>query len=293
MPVHDYTAASLEARRLCVDLLSLSAIYDDPILPHGYGAERMATVASIVRARRLMTGAMSLADQGDGLEAALLCRSILEIAFTLGWFKKEPELAVLIWMLDDLRSTLELHEEHRKLERNERRRTRRAGGQVAAIARSETLGLLDRSTLYQRRKERTELERRIRALPRVKKRLRRLRPITYKPNAPVTVRLIERLPSFKERAKAAGLAHIYTPIYGFESRAVVHPNPLSVEQFLEATDEGVVVHAEPQRDRPDPYSNAAAMFAIALELASEQLPEFDLQAEVAALLPRVEGLRAR
>jgi hypothetical protein len=179
----------------------------------------------------------------------------------------------------------------REQERKARSAARRAGEHVPAVAPKETLGLLNRSTLYQRPKARSELESRILALPRLKRRLRKLRPLTYKPGATVRTGLIDRMPRFKERAAVAGLPDLYALIYGFESRAVVHPNPLSIEQFLELREEGVVVHAEPQRRRPDPYAIGAAVFALVLELASEQLDDFDLQPEVAALLPRVARLR--
>jgi hypothetical protein len=291
MPGHRYTATSDEARALGLELLRLSAIYDGPTLPHGYGAERMAVVAAVVRARRLMISATALADRGDALEAALLTRSILEIAFTLGWLKKDPELGVLIWMLDEERSTLSQHEQYSKEERKRRRAARRAGEHVPAVAASKTIGLLDRSTLYHRRKSERELDARIRALPRLKRRLRRLRPQTYKPGRPVKTKLINRLPGFDERAAVAGLFDLYALIYRFESRAAVHPNLLSVEQFLEAREEGVVVHAEPQRRRLDPYAIGAAVLGLVLEFASEQLDDFDLQADVAALLPRTASLR--
>jgi hypothetical protein len=69
MTGHRYTGTSDEARALGRELLRVSAIYDGPTLPHGYGAERMAVVAAVVRARRLMVSANALADRGDALEA--------------------------------------------------------------------------------------------------------------------------------------------------------------------------------------------------------------------------------
>jgi hypothetical protein len=291
IPAYPFTPTSSEARAVGEDLLRLSQPYEDPLLPHGYGAERVAVVAAVVRARRLMQSATALADGGDGLEGALLTRAMLETAFTLGWLRKDSQLGFLIWMLDDQRSTLNQHEEVPRNERNARRRRRAAGQEVTPVARTATLGLLDRSSLYWRRKTVGELEAQIRALPRLKRRLRRLRPMSYPVGGNVRAKLINRMPNFDERAKVAGLLDQYALSYRFDSRSAAHPNPLAIEQFLEARPEGIIVHAEPQQRRPDPYAVGALVLALVIEFASEQLPDFDLQAETAELIPRLAKLQ--
>jgi Family of unknown function (DUF5677) len=291
VPAHPYTRTSGEARDLGRELLQLSRSYRDPLLPHGYGAERMGVVAAVARARRLLSAAYSLSDRGDGLEAGALTRGILETAFTLGWLKADAELGFLIWMLDDQRSTLKQHEEVRRIERNRRQRARRVGQPLTPIAPQATLGLLDRSSLRRYRHTVADLEKRIRALPRLKRRLRKLRPVTFKPGGQVKAGHINQMPGFLERAKVAGLEDIYALIYPFDSRTVVHPSPLALEQFLESRSDGVVVHAEPQRPRPDPYGVGAVVFAILIDVASELLPDFDLQTQTEALLPRLSRIQ--
>jgi hypothetical protein len=288
VPAYPYTPTSEAAKAAGLELLRVSAIYQDPVLPYGYGAERIAVVASVARARRLFQAGYELADADNGLEAAPLFRAVLETALVLGWLKADSELAFLIWMLDDQRSTLRDHEDVRQSMRNDRARTRRQGLEVPPLAPGMTLGLLTQSNLTRYRHNAADLERRIRAMPRLHRRLKRLRPTSYPDTSKaVKAALIDRLPGWKELAKVARLEGVFHLIYPFESRSAVHLYPLGLEQFLENTDAGVVVHAEPQASRPDPYPIGAALFALALEQASEQLPDFDLQAETAQLVARL------
>src|SRR5437762_531735 len=143
MPAYAYTPTSDAAKAVGIELLRVSEIYRDPVLPHGYGATRMATVTAVVRARRLFEAGYALADAGNGLEAAVLFRSVFETALVLGWLKTDAELGFLIWMLDDQRSTLRDHENVRRSMRNERARLRRQGVPVSAVERGMTLGLLN------------------------------------------------------------------------------------------------------------------------------------------------------
>ncbi len=292
MPAYPYTPTSEAAKAVGLELLRVSEIYEDPVLPLGYGAHRMAVVTAVVRARRLFRAGYALSDAGNGLEAALLFRAVFETALVLGWLRVDPELGFLIWMLDDRRSTLRDHEDVRRSMRNERASLRRRGLPVPPVEGGMTLGLLTQSNLRLYRRTAADLERQIRALPRVHLRLKRLRPMSY-PNAtrPIKSGLIDRLPGWGELAKVARLEGVFHLVYGFESRSAVHLYPLGLEQFLEAGGAGVVVHAEPLAHRPDPYPVGAAVFALALEQASEQLPDFDLQDETARLVPRLAGLQ--
>lgn len=292
MATHAYTPTSEAAKAVGTELLEVSRIYHDPLLPHGYGAERMSIVASVVRARRLLSAAYALADRGDGLEAGLLTRAVFETALMLGWLKADRELGLLIWMFDDQRSNLSQHEEVRRAERNRRRRARRARDVVPPLDPGRTLGLLDRSSLARHRRTVAELEAKIRALPRLRQRLRKLRPLTA-PNddKPIKTTHINRLPGYSEQARVAGLGETFAVIYPFESRAAVHPYPLGLEQFLESRTAGVIVHSEPQTARPDPYAVGAASFALVLELASGQLADFDLQPETARLVARLGAVQ--
>lgn len=292
MSAYPYTPTSEKARAVGLELLRVSEIYRDPVLPYGYGASRTAIVTAVVRARRLFEAGYALSDEGNGLEAAVLFRAVFETALVLGWLKADPGLAFLIWMLDDQRSTLRDHEDVRRSMRNERARLRRHGMAVPAVDPAMTLGLLTRSNLIRVRASVADLERQIRALPRLHRRLKRLRPTSYPdPTRQIKSALIDRLPQWAELAKVAKLEGVFYLVYGFESRSSVHLYPLGLEQFLEAGASGIVVHREPQANRPDPYPAGAALFALVLEQASEQLTDFDLQAETARLVPQLQGLQ--
>jgi hypothetical protein len=262
------------------------------VLPRDYGAERMAIVATIARARRLTRSAHQLADEGNGLEAMVLLRAVLETTFALGWLKTDSQLAFLIWMLDDLRSTLEQHEEVRGHERRLRRRQRRRGEAVVPVAPSATLGLLERSTLYRRRKSLTEVENRLKGLPQLTRRMRKLRPDSLKPGGPIRQSHRRRLPDYRELSKVAGMEGLYALIYRFVSRPAAHPSPLAVDLFLHERPEGIVVLAEPRQLPTDPYVLGLAALAMALEWASGELPDFDLRPALQAVNPRVDALRA-
>jgi Family of unknown function (DUF5677) len=292
VPTYRYTPTSEAAKAVGVELLRVSAIYENSVLPHGYGAERMAVVASVVRARRLFQCGYDLADAGNGLEAAPLLRAVFETALVLGWLKVDSELAFLIWMLDDRRSALRDHEAVRRSMRSERAKTRRQGGKVPSLAPGMTLGLLTRSNLSRYRRIAADLESQIRALPHLPRRLKRLRPTSYPNEArAISTSLVDRLPAWRELAKVARLEGVFHVVYPFESRSAVHLYPLGLEQFLEVGDAGVIVHSEPQSNRPDPYPVGAALFALVLEQASEQLTDFDLQNETARLVPQLAGLK--
>jgi hypothetical protein len=292
MAAYAYTPTSEAAKAVGLELLRVSEIYNDPVLPHGYGPTPVAVVTAVVRARRLFEAGYALADAGNGLEAAVLFRAVFETALVLGWLKVDPELGFLIWMLDDQRSALRDHGDVRRSMRNERAKARRQGVPVQAVERGMTLGLLTRSNLHRYRRNVADLERQIRALPRIHQRLKLLRPTSYpKSDRPIKAALIDRLPSWGELARVAKLEGVFYLVYGFESRSAVHLYPLGLEQFLESGAAGIVVHAEPQANRPDPYPVGAALFALVLEQASEQLPDFDLQDETARLIPQLRGLQ--
>ena len=270
-----------------------SSIYADPILPHGYGMESIAIIAAVARARRHLISAYVLADREDGLEAGLFLRAIFETALLLGWLNEDPELASLIWMLDDQRSTLQYDDQMRRIERNRRRRGRAAGEQIPPLGGSQTLGSLNRSSRRRYTAAVDDLERRIRALPDLRRRLKRLKPNSSPANnKPIKITHINRMPGYDEQAKVAGHGDLYALTYSYDSRAVVHPSPLAMEHFLESRPDGIVVHSEPTGARPDPYAVGAALLAMVLISASEQLPDFDLRQEAEALVPRLAVIQA-
>lgn len=67
--------------------------------------------------------------------------------FTVAWVNKDPELAGIVWMLDEIRTRLNQHHEVARLERNARRRARRRGEVVAPLPAGQSHGLLTRASV--------------------------------------------------------------------------------------------------------------------------------------------------
>jgi Family of unknown function (DUF5677) len=121
-------------------------------------------LALVARARHLLKRAYELADSGDATAAAILMRGITESVFTLAWLNEDPELAEIVWMLDEIRNRLLQHEEVAKAERRQRRRARRRGERVRTLAPGESLGRLTRAQVRELRRLREQQRARVRRL---------------------------------------------------------------------------------------------------------------------------------
>jgi coenzyme F420-reducing hydrogenase alpha subunit len=119
----------------------------------------LAVLGLIARARHLLKKVHTTADVGDVLGSALASRAINESVMTLGWFSKDPELAELVWMLDEIRSRLSHHREAAAEERRQRRRAKRRGEPVTSLAAGKSLGILERKTVRDLRKRQAESKR--------------------------------------------------------------------------------------------------------------------------------------
>src|SRR5438034_6412392 len=119
MAAHRYSDASVAARRLGVDLLALTRGYEELVVPRGLGSTPLAVLAVVARARHLLRRAYELADAGDATSAAILMRGITESVLTLAWLNKDPELGGIVWMLDEIRTRLNQHEEVARLRSEE------------------------------------------------------------------------------------------------------------------------------------------------------------------------------
>lgn len=258
-----------------LDLLELTRGYEHLVVPQGLGVSTLAALALVARGRHLLQRAYATADVGDATGAAILIRGITESVFTLGWLNADPELAEMVWMLDEIRARLSQHEEVANAQRRERRRSRRRGEQVTALAPGESLGLLTRANVRELRQTRERVRSRAQQLPHYSARLEKLK-----------VQQVTRMPSFAERAEVAGLRDIYSLTYRFDSNSAAHPNPLALEQFLEAREDGIVIHASPRGPRPDPYVVGGVLLLALVDLAGERVDQQELD-------PHLEDIRTR
>lgn len=185
----------------------------------------------------------------------------------------------MVWMLDEIRTRLNQHEEVARLERNARRRARRRGQPVDPLAPGESLGLLTRASVRGLRRARDDVRERAQRLPQYPKRLKRLK-----------VSQVTRMPPFALRAEVGGMEMIYSLTYRFDSNSAAHPNPLALEQFLEARNGDIVVRATPRGQRPDPYMVGAVLMLAVIELAGERVDHTALAAEVARIRSELQAL---
>lgn len=282
MPGFRYSAASAGGRQAGLDLLELTRGYEGLVVEAGLGITNLAVLGLVARARHLLRRAYDLADAGDATSAAILMRGITESVFTLAWLNKDPELAEIVWMLDEIRNRLSQHEEVAGAERRQRRRARRQGEQVHALAPGESLGLLTRAQVRALRRTRDRQRARVGQLPRYRQRLEKL-----------SVKRMTRMPGFQERAAVGGGSDIYSLTYRFDSNSAAHPNPLAVEQFLERRADGIEILATPNGPRPDPYVVGAILLAALIELASERVDHQELEPGLNGIQTQIEGLVRR
>jgi Family of unknown function (DUF5677) len=284
-----YSDASKASREIGVRMLKATNGLDRAVVPPNTPPSRLAMLVLVARARRLLLSAYELADGGYRLEATLPLRGILEAAFTVGWMAKDPELAFLIWSLDELKSGLSQHREVQRNNRNQRRRMRRAGQTPPALRDGQPLGLMDVGTVRRYKRELKDLVTRLDSIPDRKRRFRRLGQ-TRRTKAG-DERFITDMPSFKKRAQVGGMNDMYGLIYRFDSRVAVHPNPLSVEQLLERSERGIVINSAATRNLPDPYAAGAALFSLVLERASAAMPELALDGALYQFINELGALR--
>jgi hypothetical protein len=260
---HEYTDASAAAREIGLGLLSASQSYE------GFQAssrDDLAIAGLVARARRLLRSAYRLADAGEGLEAAVLLRSITEYCFTLLWLAKDRELNVTRWLHDGLARILRQDKELRGIER----RRRRELGMPEAVAADEPLGLLLPEMRQRMIGARDALRLELLGIDDLDARLES--PQEAEMRAPeVRARSV---PSFRAQAKLTGLGDVYALSYTFDSFAIAHPNSMAAEQLLElARDSSAgAVAREPTRTLPDPYAVGAALLVLCLDTAGEQIP---------------------
>jgi hypothetical protein len=103
--------------------------------------------------------------------SSVCMRSITESVFTLAWVNQDPELAGIVWMLDEIRTRLNQHKEVARLERNARRRARRRGEALPALAPGRSLGPLTRANVRALTRLRDETRTRTQRLPRYRARV--------------------------------------------------------------------------------------------------------------------------
>ncbi len=265
---HDYTHASAEAREIGLRLLDLSRSYE------GFQASRrdeLAIAGLIARARRLLRSAYRLADAGEGLEAAVLLRSMTEYCFTLLWLAKDPEVNVTRWLHDGLVRSLRQDKELRAIER----RRRRDAGLPEAGADDEPLGLLFPEMRQRMTSARDSLRAELAGIDDLEA---RLEPPREDDTRAPEVRARD-LPSFRAQARMTGVGDVYALSYTFDSFAVAHPNSMAAEQLLELARDasGGAVAAEPTRALPDPYAVGAALLVLLLETGGEQIPALAIE----------------
>lgn len=281
MPINfRYSTISRDARAAAVRLLELTRGYENLVVPPGLGVANLAVLTLVARARNLLRVTHYLADTGDAAAAALPVRAITESVLTLGWFDRDPELAETVWMLDELRTRLSHHEEVAKEERRQRARARHAAEPVEALAPGQSLGLLPRAKVREYRRLQAEQRARVQALPRLARRKKRL-----------CVERIAKMPGFRERAKVAGMPWVYSFAYRFDSNAAAHPTPLTLEQFLEVTPEGIRILPTASGARADPYYVVATLMSALLELAGRRVDQTELEPGLAEVRAEIERLR--
>ena len=276
-----YSAQSRRAKECGVELLALTQGIEDLPVPAGLGVRPLAVLGLIARARHLLKTVHTTADVGDVLGSALASRAINESVLTLGWLSTDPEMAELVWMLDEIRSRLSHHRDAQAEERRQRRRAKRKGKKVPPVLPGKSLGILDRKMVRYLKK--TEAETKART-EKMKKRARRLKRLK--------VKRINRMPGFGDRAAVAGLSWAYHYAYRYDSNAVAHPSPLAVERFLDVRHDGIHVLGEPRGSVPDPYVVSARLFAALLELAGHHVDISELEPGLTEIHAKLEDLAA-
>jgi Family of unknown function (DUF5677) len=279
-----FSPASREARAIGYRLLDASSIYEGI---KSSELQTVATVALVIRSRRLLVAAYQLADYGEGQEANHLLRAMTEAALTVAWLRLDPELNFLRWLFVGSGRLLSHDLALRKLERE--RRT--AEGFPPASSSDEPLGLL-RPEMRRRMEEALTARRaELKAFDRLEE---RLEPAGQKNRNKAAAERAERIPHLREMARLSGLISIYEIGYRWESNTAAHASSLAVEQLLQpGSEEGAVIASSPVGQLPDPYAVGATLLAMTLSEAGEIVPALrvDLVEQAAAELAELKPFK--
>jgi Family of unknown function (DUF5677) len=257
MTAHQYSDASQAGRDLAEILLDGSS-YVDGLEVEVAARERWVPALFVMRVRRLVRGALLLADDGQGLEAAILLRSVSEYLITFHWLFLDFDAHDLVWRIDDLRSIVAMDDAASK-----------AG-----------FGILDAQIREKYLEARARWRERLDALDNI--------------DARVPEKARDRLPGFEQRANAAQLEGLYGLAYRWDSLAAAHPNATAVEQFLERPGGGIFrIAAETQHPLPDPYPIAALLLMLVLLKAGEVSEELRYPGDLDAVAGQLREMGAQ
>lgn len=254
-------APEQETARDCgLRLIDISNVYERGVVPYDADRKTLAIAGLVARQRQLLRSAYLLSDNGHGLEAAILQRSMLEFLIVQKWLLLDPETHLVLWVAHDLEARLRIDRELREL---------------APDARDEVIKILEPET-----GERYELwlENLEHQLEQACLELGVDRP---------------RLPTLREQARAVGLELGYSMAYRFESQSAAHPSALAIEQLMQDRPDlgGISLLGEPppERGRADPYVVCAVILREALSDAAAAIPELQLDG-LADIVARLEEL---
>jgi hypothetical protein len=236
-------------RDLGEQLLAATARYDMAVVLAD-DMTAMVQHGSILRCRRLLRSAYLLADNGFGLEATILTRTITEYAITLAWIHVDPDYHLPLWGAKDLDMRLLIHNEVKQLY-----------PEVDVLDDPERI-MAERARLVAQVGERSL------AMPSVKRRAE-----VAEDNGTAGMRDWYALPY-----RADSQAATHATVWGIEMLMEGHPET-----------GGVVIHPEvaPGRAQVDVYRTAAHMFGIVVLLVANEVEDQALYDRVAAILDRL------
>src|SRR6266508_3325218 len=109
-----FNPTTATVRECGLELLTLSTVYERPVVGDEAGVETLAMVGLVARMRRLLRASYPLADAGEVLEASILNRAMMEYLFTLRRLQVDPELHYVLWAAADLKARLTIDREVRE-----------------------------------------------------------------------------------------------------------------------------------------------------------------------------------
>jgi hypothetical protein len=235
-------ARRARARECAVELLELSRVYENVIVPPGCPVEWPIVVAIVARQRSHLKAVIQLADAGLALEAEAVDRMMFEFSVRLKWLLLDVELNRPLWLRDDIQRRFTIDRETREwAEANDRE---------IEILRPDVRESLERT--------RDQIDARLDEL--------------------AGERGLDRRPTYpglEQQATATGNRIDYALGYRLNSQGAAHPNVMALQNLIRELpdDGGLQVLAEPApENRLNVYGTGAVYLFDALDVAGELIP---------------------
>jgi hypothetical protein len=235
-----------------LELLELTKRYEIPTVRERHKEIFLAGI--IIRSRRLLAAAYTLADQDMLLEAQVLLRVLTEYGITLAWLGIDLDTNLYRWVIGDTDRRFTLH-----------------NAVAAASPGTEMLSAATRRAMAARRDA--------------------LISMLKEKQQPLDLPSVEVRANQAEEGGYEGLKQVYALPYRADSEAAVHSTVWAIDKLMELHEGGGVIlnnNYAPSRRQVDVYGSGVTMLGMVLHIAADLMGDDELSERVRAITDQVQ-----